>query len=120
MSKSQRTKGARGELEALRLLGEELGITLERNLQQTRNGGGDCLMVKGWAIEVKRHERLSRPTWWAQAVRQAREAGVEPMLLYRRNRGPWHAWIHTRDGQYREGGIVEAAGAIREKWARWP
>ena len=120
MSKASRDKGARAEREVLKLLGEELGQVLQRNIQQTRGGGADCLEVKGFAIEIKRQERLSRPAWWAQAVEQAQRVGAEPMLLYRRNREQWQAFIHTRDGQYREGSLIEAASAIREKWAYWP
>lgn len=120
MSKASRDKGARAEREVLKLLGEELGQILTRNLQQTREGGADCLAVKGFAIEVKRQEKLSRPKWWAQAVEQAQRVGAEPMLLYRRNREKWRAFIHTRDGQYREGDLTEAASAIREKWLFWP
>lgn len=120
MGAMSRNKGARAEREVLRLLGNELGQLLERNLTQSRAGGADCLCVKGWAIEVKRVEALSRPTWWAQAVAQARREGVEPMLLYRRSREPWRAFIHTHDGQYREGSLIDAACAIREKWSAWP
>lgn len=36
MSAMQRRKGAVAEREILRLLGDELGISLQRNLQQTR------------------------------------------------------------------------------------
>ena len=120
MSKASRDKGARAEREVLKLLGDELGEILTRNLQQTREGGADCLAVKGFAIEVKRQEKLSRPSWWAQAVEQAQRVGAEPMLLYRRNREKWQAFIHTRDGQYREGNLQDAASAIREKWMYWP
>lgn len=120
MGVMQRRKGQAAEREVLRLLGDELGTELRRNLQQTREGGADCLMVKGYAIEIKRQERLSRPAWWRQAVEQAERAGAEPMLLYRRSREPWSALIHTTDGAYREGSLIEAAGAIREKWAMWP
>lgn len=115
-----RNKGAAAEREVLKLLGGELGVELQRNIAQTRGGGADCLEVKGWAIEVKRQESLSRPTWWKQAVEQAKRVGAEPMLLYRRNREPWQAFIHTRDGQYREGTLIDAACAIREKWSMWP
>src|SRR4051812_39388897 len=114
--KRSRNKGASGERELLKLLGDELGQSLNRNLTQTREGGGDCLEVRGWVIEVKRQEKLSRPTWWAQALRQAVGKG-EPMLCYRRNREPWTCWIHTREGNYREGTVMDAANAIREKWA---
>jgi hypothetical protein len=117
--KRSRNKGACGERELLKLLGDELGQSLNRNLTQTREGGGDCLEIRGWVIEVKRQERLSRPSWWAQACAQASGIG-EPMLCYRRNREPWTCWIHTSEGKYREGSVQDAANAIREKWHRWP
>lgn len=116
MSASERRKGAAGEREFLKALGAELGELLTRNLQQTREGGADCLCVKGWAIEVKRQESISRPTWWRQAVEQAERAGAQPMLAYRRNREPWRVWI-TEGVDIT---IPEAANAIREKWLRWP
>ena len=111
-----RKKGQRGELEALKLLGDELGILLTRNLEQTRNGGGDCVVIKGWCLEIKRCEQLSRPAWWRQACRQAEQAGARPMLLYRRSKESWTAWIHTTGNSSREGTLIDAAGAIREGW----
>lgn len=120
MSAKSRIKGQRSEREVLRLLGAELGLMLTRNLTQTREGGADCLGVKGFAIEVKRQERLSRPAWWRQACEQADRVGAEPMLLYRRNREQWQAFIHTTGGKYREGTLMDAANAIREKWLAWP
>ena len=116
MSASQRRKGAVGERQFLKALGDELGYVLQRNLQQTREGGADCLCVKGWAIEVKRQESLSRPAWWRQAVEQAERAGAQPMLAYRRNREPWRVWIKPDEDIT----VAEAANAIREKWAQWP
>ena len=120
VSAMQRRKGAAAEREVLKLLGQELGQLLTRNLTQTREGGADCLAVKGWAIEIKRQERLSRPTWWKQACEQAQRVGAEPMLLFRRNREKWTAWVHTSQNQWRETDIVGAAQAIREKWLAWP
>lgn len=120
MSKFSRDKGARAEREVLKILGDELGLSLERNLEQTREGGADCVKVKGFAIEVKRREALSRPTWWRQACDQAERLGVEPMVLYRRNRESWRALIHKGDGNYREGTLMDAIWVIREKWLRWP
>jgi Holliday junction resolvase len=111
-----RNKGSRGEREFLALLGSELGEMLTRNLQQTRDSGADCLKVKGWAIEVKRQERLSRGAWWRQAVEQAEREGVQPMLAYRRSREPWRVWI--KEGQ--DISVEAAACAIREKLLAWP
>ncbi len=112
----QRRKGARAEIEFLQELGAELGELLTRNLQQTREGGADCLCVRGWAIEIKRQEALSRPTWWRQAVEQAERAGAQPMLAYRRNREPWRVWIKPDEDIT----VAQAANAIREKWMGWP
>lgn len=117
MGKASRDKGIRGENEALKALGAELGQLLYRNLTQTRHGGADCTLVKGFAIEIKRQERLSRKAWWRQACEQAAANQLEPMLLYRRNGESWRAFIHTQGGQYYEGSLIDAAGAIREKWA---
>lgn len=118
--KASRAKGQRGEREALKALGDELGAILTRNLQQTREGGADCLQVKGFAIEIKRKESLARPTWWRQACDQAERVGAEPMVLYRRNREQWQALIHIGNGDYRLGNLIEAAEVIREKWLAWP
>ena len=111
-----RDKGRRAELEFLKVLGAELGEMLTRNLQQTREGGADCLCVRGWAIEVKRCESLSRPAWWRQAVEQAERLGVQPMLAYRRNREPWRVWVEPD----KDLTVAEAAGIIREKLLNWP
>jgi len=40
MGKSQRTKGASFERDIVHVLQDALGIQVERNLNQTRDGGG--------------------------------------------------------------------------------
>lgn len=120
MGASQRNKGAAAERELCRLLQDELGIEVRRNVDQARAGGADCLMVQGFAIECKRHEKLSRPSWWQQACKQGQKAGAEPLLFYRRSREPWQALIHTIHGGYREGTFSQAIAHIREKLACWP
>ena len=93
MSAMQRSKGQRGERELFGLLSDELGFIVERNIDQTRNGGADCIQVPGWALECKRCETLNINVWWAQAARQADELNRMPMLLYRQSRKPWRAVI---------------------------
>jgi hypothetical protein len=115
-----RTKGAVGERELCRLLSEELGVTVRRNVDQARAGGADCLQLQGFAIECKRTERLSRPTWWAQAVDQGSKAQAEPLVFFRRSREPWQALIRTVDGGFKDATWEQAMTHIREKWARWP
>lgn len=116
---TSRRKGAAAERELLRLLGDELGVVLQRNITQTRGGGADCLELSGFAVEIKRQERLSRPAWWRQAVEQAERVGLEPIVFYRRSREPWAALVRQSAG-YKDVSFTEAAGHIREKWARWP
>lgn len=120
MSRMSRSKGARGELELCRLLSEELGVTVQRNISQARNGGADCLELRGFSIECKRTERLARPTWWAQAVEQGQRVQAEPIVFYRRSREPWQALIRTVDGGFREATWTQAMYHIREKWTMWP
>lgn len=91
--KASRAKGIRRELEFLKLLGEELGIALERNYGQTNQGGADCIMVDGWAIEVKGVEQAQFPTWWNQAERQAASCNRNPALAWKRSRQPWRVWV---------------------------
>jgi Holliday junction resolvase len=88
MSKMSRNKGQRGEREVCDILGEALGISLTRTLDQTRAGGCDILLDH-FAIEVKRQETLSTDRWWVQACRQAKDIGKHPILIYRKSRTPW-------------------------------
>ena len=96
--KSSRTKGNTGERELLSLLSDELGIVpkLTRNLSQTRSGGGDCIDLDGWNIEVKRQEKLNINAWWTQTVEQC-EPGKKPILFYRSNRMPWNVMMYLQD-----------------------
>ncbi len=115
--KKSRDKGIRGELEVCRILSAGLGQSYERNLTQTRAGGGDLLEILGFVIEVKRVEKLSIPAWWRQAVRQAEDKGREPMLAFRQNRQDWRFLLKTEHG-YRETNELGALEAIRDKWCR--
>jgi len=91
MSKMGKVKGASGEREALKwfmVRFPELG-DLTRNLEQTRNGGADCLTIDGIALEVKRQEALAIESWWKQTTRQAVVSKRLPVLMYRQNRRQW-------------------------------
>lgn len=86
--KASRTKGQVGEREVCKLLGEALGVSLDRNLDQVRNGGCD-IVYEHFAIEVKRQEKLQIDKWWEQCVRQAKAIEKHPILVFRRNRESW-------------------------------
>ena len=103
---NSRTKGAAAEREVFALISDALGIRVERNLVQTRDGGYDTA-VCGWAIEVKRQEILHLPDWWRQCCEQARNAHFKPMLIYRKSRQPWMARVFVRD-------LVETFGCVNE------
>lgn len=89
MGASQRRKGTVAERELVRLLRDELGDGVMRNLDQTRDGGCDLIGVGPFAVEVKRAERLALSGWWSQAASQAACMKLVPALAYRQSRQPW-------------------------------
>lgn len=99
MSLMSKNKGKRAERQAADLLytkandvAKEFGkeaIKVERNLNQTRDGGYDLTGTLHFAIEVKHHETLNLNAWWNQAYAQAVAANKEPVLLYKSNNKPW-------------------------------
>ncbi len=95
MSAGQRNKGSAGERELFHLLTEELGISVKRNLSQTRGGGADSIDIPGWAVECKRQEKFNLNTWWEQTLNQRN--GRKPVLFYRANRMPWMAMFRLCD-----------------------
>jgi Holliday junction resolvase len=95
--RASRTKGAAAEREIAKLLRNELGFCIERNLDQTRSGGYDLLGIPGWALEIKRHERPSLATWWLQAIAQAEAAQLKPALAWRQSRKPWAIMLRLAD-----------------------
>jgi hypothetical protein len=93
MGAMQRTKGQTGEREAAALIRDLTGWDVRRRVRQ-HDGDSDLEGVPGWSVEIKRHASASRgdiAAWWAQAVAQARPAGLLPVLLYRRDRDQWRA-----------------------------
>lgn len=97
MSAMQRRKGAVAERELFSLLSEYLGAIVKRRILQVREGGCDSLDIPGWAIEVKRHEKLNLKEWWSQTIRQANAEQRKPILFYRQSRQPWRACIDLHD-----------------------
>lgn len=87
-----RRKGCQGEREVANLLTENLGERFVRNLDQTREGGGDIVCGR-YLIEVKRVQRASLPAWWKQAVASAKAAKKIPALWYRADRKPWRVVV---------------------------
>ncbi len=94
-----RTKGAAAEREVVQLFRDYLGIKLQRNLQQSINGGFDIQaggnpLTSSLAIEVKHHKTATQAQvsgWWKQACDQA--GGGIPVLFFRADRQAWRVMI---------------------------
>lgn len=93
----RRSKGATAERELAKLLAEQLGSDITRNLEQTRSGGHDLTGVGAFALEVKRQEKLNINAWWEQAREQAERSGMKPALAYRQSRKPWRFIVRLGD-----------------------
>lgn len=85
-----RRKGARGENEVCKLLTEIVGTKHVRNLDQTREGGGD-ISWGPFLLEVKTTETVSMPAWQRQAVASAEKRGDVPAVVWRRKAEKW--WV---------------------------
>lgn len=86
---NSRNKGAQGEREVSGIIHDQLGIKLQRNLDQWRSGGFDLVGLDGWAIEVKRAKKPLLNQWWQQTTEQAQKAGLKPILWYRLDNQKW-------------------------------
>jgi hypothetical protein len=101
---NSRAKGKSAEREVIgelkRLLPPELTNDLERNLEQTRNGGYDIVGLKGWAPEVKRYAKIlpaDLDSFWEQTVTQARNECKRPALFMREDRREWRVRVALCD-----------------------
>lgn len=104
---NSRAKGKAGERE---LIGElkrvlpELTDELERNLEQTRDGGYDISGLHGWAPEVKRYSKIlpaDIESFWEQTITQARNDHRRPALFMREDRREWRVRVRLNDVQDR-------------------
>lgn len=98
---NSRAKGAAAERELIAelrdYLGETLTANMKRNLEQSRKGGHDIAGLDGWAIEVKRYNKLTESDiarfWERQAVDQAWKVDARPALAYRADHRPWRVRV---------------------------
>jgi Holliday junction resolvase len=102
-----RVKGASAEREFAGLVRDWTGVRLIRNLEQTRSGGHDLIVhpdeigkaadaFRKLAIECKRYQAVTEGSlqkWWAQALTQAEQSELMPILTYRANRSPWRVVV---------------------------
>lgn len=91
MSRSERDKGAKGELEVLELLRAHWPRAT-RNFASGAAGNGDFAHgPEGVTIEAKRTERFRLRDAWRQAQNAAGDD--LPVVATRWNRGPWLAIV---------------------------
>jgi hypothetical protein len=98
VSRTERAKGARGELEIahiLRAAGWPNAKRTSDGRAQTQRGD----IADGPAgvhLEVRRRETLALWAWLAQAEREAREGDV-PVVVFRRSHSRWYAAVPLDD-----------------------
>ncbi len=116
MGSLSRRKGAQGEREVLGLLREALGDpAIKRNLDQVRDGGGDCaVLVGGMLLEVK---RWGKKSYLPQAMQQARQACVDYHEKHAFLPVPVVVWRMDGDKDWRftvDGGLEDFCLLVRE------
>lgn len=92
-----RNKGASGEREFCRWLYQNLNAPMPtRNLEQVRSGGSDIIDIYPFYFEVKRVEKISTHSWWAQVTKSVRMAvndDLIPIVAFRQNHKSWEFLI---------------------------
>lgn len=77
--------GTRKETEVVDYLRTNGHPYVERRANRGKNDAGDIAGLPGWAVEVKRCNRLELGEWAKEAEREAKNAGVR-----------WWAVVHHR------------------------
>ena len=95
MSASQRRKGAEGERELAKLLSEQLGWVVKRNIGQSRDGGDDITTGK-FRWECKRRAKLSVYEFMEQ-VEAACELSDIPVVAMRADGKGWLVMLRLDD-----------------------
>lgn len=108
-----RNKGQRGEREVINIfigcmqiienelrqqgyLCPQLSDNIQRNALQADKGGHDVFGLPYISVEVKRQENLHINQWWEQCVKQAQDAQLMPVLIYRKSRQEWHVISYVK------------------------
>lgn len=98
---NSRAKGKSAEREVINLLTSLLPeLNLERNLDQTREGGYDIKGMQGWAPEVKRYRTIKPAdlaSFWDQTIEQARNDHKKPLLIMREDFRDWVVVLRLTD-----------------------
>ena len=79
---SIRAKGQNFERKVAKLFNQHFGLSVERNLQQSINGGDDLMGIPFFSVECKKHNTKAIGTWWRQCIDQATKLNKMPVLIY--------------------------------------
>lgn len=85
-----RVKGQVGEREVCEILTRITGNKHKRILGQARDSGCDARWGP-FLLEIKRQQRLKMPDWQQQVQVAARDAGLLPAIVWRRDNEKW--WV---------------------------
>lgn len=96
MGAMQRTKGAAAERQFANMLTDDLGVSVKRALDQTREGGAD-IVLGIFAIQVKHAAKAAIKSWWQQTVTDAHKAKKIPVLAYKINRQGWRIRMRMKE-----------------------
>jgi Holliday junction resolvase len=91
MVRRPKGKGNAGEREVIDIFNAH-GWNARRNFASGGYGGNDLLGVAGYAIEIKRQERLNIHAAYAQCLAAASPTET-PVVVCRRSREPWMAYL---------------------------
>jgi hypothetical protein len=89
MSASERRKGAAGENELAKILTEQLGWAVKRNIGQARDGGDD-ITTGQFRWEVKRRKGIAVHEWVEQAVRASGPGDIPVVQIDRGGQVTYH------------------------------
>ena len=103
MSINSRTKGKRGELEAVHYLKDKGYDTARRSVQYSGKGNEDSAdivdAIPGVHLEVKRTEKCNPYKYLEQAIEDSELTGKGdiPVVMHRQNRKEWIAILRMDD-----------------------
>ena len=90
MSKKSRTKGATFENAVCKVIYEELGFKVRRNLSQFQESGLGDIELEPFLIECKRYASGNwfQKSWWEQCKTAAAKGNLIPVLIWKYDRQP--------------------------------
>ena len=90
MGKKSRTKGATFEREICKVIYEELGVEVRRNLSQLQESGLGDIELEPFLIECKRYASGNwfQKSWWEQCKAAAAKGNLIPVLIWKYDRLP--------------------------------